>query len=225
MPRKPVQERSRATVDAIVEAGFVCVARHGIANTTTRHIADVAGIGVGSLYEYFANKEAVFDAMNERFVADIVRLIRELTPQLVTLDLEPALALLFRSFGEFLTADDERYLRVARQIANADAKNYIEPVSQALLDLLMQFVLRHPELIQLPDIQTMSYVLIHAGIFTVLHHLTSENPPISYEQLSQGFAALLSSYAEHQLAKRSAVPTTARPSGGRVPAKRTRRRA
>ncbi len=198
MQRKPVQQRARATVDAIVEAGFVCVARDGIANTTTRHIADVAGIGIGSLYEYFANKEEVFDAMNRRFVEDIVAFIREISPELVKLELRPALELLFRRFGEFLVRDDERYLKVARQIAQTDTKE-VEPVSQALLDLLMQYVLAHPELMHVPNIPTMAYVLINAGIFTVLRHLSTENPPITFEQLSAGLAELVSSYAEHSV--------------------------
>lgn len=201
MPRNPVQERSRATASAIVEAGFVCVAKRGIAHTTTRHIAEVAGIGIGSLYEYFEDKEAVFDAMNERLVADVVVLIRRITPEIVGLELEPALERLFRRFGEFLTADDERYLKVARQIVQADTKDYVEPVSQALLDLLMQYVLRHPELMQVPDIPTMAYVMINAGIFTVLRHLSSENPPITFEQLSRGLAALVNSYVDHQLGR------------------------
>ena len=80
MPRKPKQERSKATYDAIVEAAFICVAERGTAHTTTRHIADTAGIGVGSLYEYFANKEEVYDAMNQRFVAEVVATLTPLTP-------------------------------------------------------------------------------------------------------------------------------------------------
>ncbi|MBC7170859.1 MAG: TetR/AcrR family transcriptional regulator [Polyangiaceae bacterium] len=199
MPRKPVQQRSLATVDAILEAGFVCVARHGVANTTTRKIAQVAGIGVGSLYEYFANKEEVFDAMNRRFVDDVVEFIREITPELLELELQPALELLFRRFGDFLTRDDERYLKVAPEVVQTDTKGYVEPVSKALLELMMQYVLKHPELMRMPDLQTTAYVLINAGIFTVLRHLSSESPPITFEQLSAGLATLVSSYAEHTL--------------------------
>ena len=56
MPRKPQQSRAKATVDAILEAGFQAVASHGT-QATTRQIAETAGISIGSLYEYFSNKE------------------------------------------------------------------------------------------------------------------------------------------------------------------------
>ena len=82
-PRKaPTQQRSRATVDAIIEAGFICVAELGITGTTTRHIAERAGISVGSLYEYFSNKQAIYEAMNQRMVTDVVAMIQPLLPQL-----------------------------------------------------------------------------------------------------------------------------------------------
>ena len=53
--RKPRQNRSKVTVDTIIEAGFIAVAANGTSGTTTRHIADIAGVSVGSLYEYFKN--------------------------------------------------------------------------------------------------------------------------------------------------------------------------
>ncbi|MGB1221107.1 MAG: TetR/AcrR family transcriptional regulator, partial [Alcanivoracaceae bacterium] len=78
MPRKPQQQRSRATVEAIVEAGFICLARGGYEGTTTRHIADVAGISVGTLYEYFSNKQEIYEAMYQRVVEDVVAFIERL---------------------------------------------------------------------------------------------------------------------------------------------------
>ena len=62
--RKPQQERSRQTVAAIVEAGLLCIQQHGVEGTTTRKIADAAGIGVGSLYEYFSNELYFSELLN-----------------------------------------------------------------------------------------------------------------------------------------------------------------
>ena len=81
--RKPQQERSRQTVAAIVEAGLLCIQQHGVEGTTTRKIADAAGIGVGSLYEYFSNKDDVFAAIHEHVVNEIVGVVKPLIPELV----------------------------------------------------------------------------------------------------------------------------------------------
>lgn len=66
-PRKrPRQERSRETVDVILEAAARVLARHGYTRATTNRIAEAAGVSVGSLYEYFPNKDAVLVAIAER---------------------------------------------------------------------------------------------------------------------------------------------------------------
>lgn len=195
MTRKPRQQRSRATVDAIVEAGFVCVSRHGIADTTTRHIADIAGIGVGSLYEYFANKEEIFDAMNQRFVADVVALIQRVGPEMMPMAVEPAVVHIFDVFNDFLTRNDERYLKVARQVIQADTRDYVEPVSKALQEMLLRYLMQHPTLLRADeDVPAMAYIIINAGIFVMLRQLSAENPPITYEQMKRGMARLVMAY-------------------------------
>jgi len=69
-PRKlPTQERARRTYAAIIEAGTRILERHGYEALTTNHVADLAGVGIASLYEYFPNKHAL--------VAEIVRHVLE----------------------------------------------------------------------------------------------------------------------------------------------------
>ena len=60
VPRKlPRQDRSRATVDAILEAAARVLVKEGFERTTTNRVAEAAGVSVGSLYQYFPNKEAI----------------------------------------------------------------------------------------------------------------------------------------------------------------------
>lgn len=199
MPRKPQQQRAKATVDAIIEAGFICIARHGANGTTTTHIADIAGIGVGSLYEYFANKDAVFDAMHARFIADIVAVLQPMGPVIVRQDIPTAIKTLLGALGDFLRANDGRYLRYGRSMLTVELRIALEPVTRALQELIMQYLLHHPELVQVPRLAAMSYIFIHGGTFSVLRHLTEENPAISFDELVDGLASMVSHYAEREL--------------------------
>jgi AcrR family transcriptional regulator len=66
-PRKePRQERSRATVEVILAAATRVLCKHGYDGATTNQIAEQAGVSVGSLYQYFPNKEAIVGALIER---------------------------------------------------------------------------------------------------------------------------------------------------------------
>ena len=67
-PQTPRQERSRATVEAILEAAAQVFERHGYAAGTTNRIAERAGVSIGSLYQYFPNKDAILVALVEQHV-------------------------------------------------------------------------------------------------------------------------------------------------------------
>src|SRR5262245_11504629 len=70
-PRKlPLQERSRATVDAIVIATTQLLLEQGYDSLTTAQVAARAGVSVGSLYQYFPNKAALATALVERCCTD-----------------------------------------------------------------------------------------------------------------------------------------------------------
>src|SRR6202451_4373701 len=59
-PRKPAtQARSRQTVDALLEATARVLIKEGYDKTSTNKIAAVAGVSIGSLYQYFPTKEAL----------------------------------------------------------------------------------------------------------------------------------------------------------------------
>jgi AcrR family transcriptional regulator len=67
LPRKqPRQERSRFTVEAILEAAADILVRDGYEKMTTNRIADRAGVNVASLYQYFPGKEAIVAELRRR---------------------------------------------------------------------------------------------------------------------------------------------------------------
>ena len=61
--RRPSQERSRESVDVIIEASAQVLQDYGYRGATTNRIAERAGVSVGSLYQYFKNKDEIFDAL------------------------------------------------------------------------------------------------------------------------------------------------------------------
>jgi AcrR family transcriptional regulator len=66
-PRKrPRQARSQATVNAILEATVQILDREGLEAATTTRIAEVAGVSIGSLYQYFSHRDAILNALQDR---------------------------------------------------------------------------------------------------------------------------------------------------------------
>jgi AcrR family transcriptional regulator len=71
-PRKiPRQARSLATVEVILDAAALLLVDEGYDQATTNRIAERAGVSIGSLYQYFPNREAVVAAVAHRLKANI----------------------------------------------------------------------------------------------------------------------------------------------------------
>jgi AcrR family transcriptional regulator len=73
--RTPKQQRSRDTVDVIVEAATRVLAKLGWAKFTTNEVARVAGVSVGSLYQYFPSKLALAEAIRQRHLATVLSVL------------------------------------------------------------------------------------------------------------------------------------------------------
>jgi AcrR family transcriptional regulator len=72
-PRKtPSQQRSRETVARILDAAARLLDEQGYAATTTNHVAELAGVSIGSLYQYFPNKDALLVALADRHLDEAV---------------------------------------------------------------------------------------------------------------------------------------------------------
>ncbi len=71
-PRKqPVQARSETTVLAIYEASIQVLLSVGYRKLTTTRVAERAGVSVGTLYQYFPNRQALIRAVLERYLAEM----------------------------------------------------------------------------------------------------------------------------------------------------------
>jgi len=100
-PRKsPVQARSAASVDAILEATIQVLLDVGKERLTTTRVALRAGVSVGTLYQYFPNKSALLQAALRRHLMEVTdsvelvckeqrgRTLREMVTALITAFLE-----------------------------------------------------------------------------------------------------------------------------------------
>jgi AcrR family transcriptional regulator len=69
--KRPKQARSRASFAAIVDAAARLLRDHGYEALTTNRIAEQAGVGIATLYEFFPNKEAVVAELAARLMAKV----------------------------------------------------------------------------------------------------------------------------------------------------------
>jgi AcrR family transcriptional regulator len=77
-PRKqPKQDRSQATVEAILTAAAHILIESGTEKFTTNRVAELAGVSIGSLYQYFPNKKALLFALAQQNAQQMIQLAQK----------------------------------------------------------------------------------------------------------------------------------------------------
>lgn len=84
--RSPRQARSQATVAVILDAAARVLGQRGWSGLTTNHVAQVAGVSVGSLYQYFPHKQALVEAVKRRHFEVVLAALRDASDTALPLD-------------------------------------------------------------------------------------------------------------------------------------------
>jgi AcrR family transcriptional regulator len=107
--RKPRQRRAQRTVDAILGAVVRILKRESAHAVTTNRIAEVAGVSIGSVYQYFPDKRAIFAALHQRHIEEIDRIIETALVEHATSSFDGLVGALIEAMVDAHTADPELY--------------------------------------------------------------------------------------------------------------------
>jgi len=166
-PRKsPAQERSRFTVEQIVEAAAQVFSERGYAGATTNHIAERAGVSIGSLYQYFPNKEAILVTLAKRHIEIAGKTLMRL---MGGYDLPELLRLFIQATLELHTGNPRwNYVIVSEAIWSAQATQELHEMEDAFIERLA-FMLDTHRQVSVRSSRHAAYILVH-----MIENLTHE---------------------------------------------------
>lgn len=126
-PRKSAsQARSRVTVNALIEATARILVREGFDKASTNRIAEVAGVSVGSLYQYFPSKEALVAALIDRHNQEVMRAVQGELAEAVNLPMEQAVRKLVAVAVKAHSIDPKLHRVLAEQIPRVVRREKVE---------------------------------------------------------------------------------------------------
>lgn len=170
--KKPKQERSKATVEVIVEATTRIIEESGLAGLTTNHVARRAGVSVGSLYQYFPDKAALVEEVRARFAARFQSGMLGLLGRLPGLTLREAL----RAWVE--TVVDLH--RESPGVHAAVGTGSPDDAREALVAVLVGYLDHHADDVRRPDRRLAAEIVMDAG--EALVHNTALRDPAQLER-------------------------------------------
>jgi AcrR family transcriptional regulator len=160
-PRKSAsQERSRATVQALLDATARVLTREGYDRASTNRIAATAGVSVGSLYQYFPNKEALVAALVARHNREMLDLLREALKEVASLDLATAIARVVRAAVDAHRVDPALHRVLDEQVPRMGQLAKIEALQGETYQLVRHYLEERRDEIAVRDLDAATSILV-----------------------------------------------------------------
>lgn len=206
--KKPIQARSRRTVESILEAADRVLRREGYEAASTNRIAQVAGYSVGSLYQYFADKESVVRTLIDQHLVREDQRVADCVHQQKGRSLPTALESVLGFLLQGRSADAHIYTTLAEQ---ADWL-YGEPALMRILgrqsafpSALAQLAVEHWDELRRDDLAASLWVMMAATQAVTFELAARPQPDVSLSSLlapvrEAWSRALQAPRAEHALA-------------------------
>jgi AcrR family transcriptional regulator len=202
-PRKlPQQDRSRITVDAILEATTHILTEEGYDKANTNRIAERAGISIGSLYQYFPNKEALMAALMEQHSHEIAALVESKLHDLLDAPLEVAVPELVRAVIAAHAINPRLHQVLNEEIPRSERLQQMQQADERIAELLRAYLMRwsnapqerlrqrvHPQNLE------MTVFILSRTVESLCHSAVIEHPSfVSDRQFDQEVSSLLLLY-------------------------------
>jgi AcrR family transcriptional regulator len=171
--RRPQQRRARVTVEAVLDA-VIRILKKGGAMTTNR-IAEVAGVSIGSVYQYFPDKRAIFTALHERHINQIDRMVQGTLIEHATSTLEELMRAMVEAMVEAHTTDPELWELLLTQVPpRADGSREFSVRLHGAF--LLAISSRQRELKKGRDLDSVAFVVTHM-VDALSHGAVLRRPP------------------------------------------------
>ncbi|MCY3811062.1 MAG: TetR/AcrR family transcriptional regulator [Gammaproteobacteria bacterium] len=190
--KRPKQSRAKATVTAILDAAARILTESGYAAASTNRIAERAGVSIGSLYEYFPGKEAIFAELRRRegqtYYAGLLTGLRPESPR-------DAIRHIVRSRLGWMRRNPTLYAALEAEIPRRAIAEVESEMFHDFLGISLAFLNAHRDLLRPKvDLEFLAEFLIHAVSATANTYGLRAPERLDDPQLEQALVEMVERY-------------------------------
>ncbi|MEC9405720.1 MAG: TetR/AcrR family transcriptional regulator [Pseudomonadota bacterium] len=193
MRKRPKQKRSQQMVEALIDATAKVIQQQGLDHTTTVRIAELAGVSVGSLYQYFDDKESLIEALMESLAEDLGAGLKRLPVHDgmgVTELVDGAIRFGFAA----LHSRDGLYLELARNWHRLPTNLLVDVLQQYFLELSRLYFLRRHQDYPIRNLEVRVFVVTNSVLFTMIRYFSQDVSQIREKELADELTRMAASY-------------------------------
>lgn len=210
MRKQPVQQRSRDMVAALIEAASRVIVERGFDHLTTNHVAEAAGVSIGSLYQYFDDKDALVEALLQHKTAQLLAVVDVRLRALIDTDARVVTQGILEAVFDVVERDPcQREL--VRHWDRLRTRNTFRALEQHMTEACRLYLLRHHDRYRLDNLPAALFVAINSLHYTIAHYLGLERPTLTRDEVIGALSDMLAAYLQAGEKKKAA---RRRPSGG-----------
>jgi AcrR family transcriptional regulator len=192
LPRSPL---GTATVEAILSAVERILERDGVERLTTNHIAELAGVSIGSLYQYFPNKESLIGALQDRYAEDTLARVRAA----LDANADQPIRTVITRIGEAVLEAQRHQRPIHRALIDsrtaAGVWERYRGWMDHLVDLIAEFLATRDD-IEVADVRTAAFVVVHAA--EGLIEAASERADVNMMQIALDGVEMVARFVERR---------------------------
>jgi AcrR family transcriptional regulator len=160
-PRKTAsQERSRLTVEALIEATARILMKEGYDRASTNRIADAAGVSIGSLYQYFPSKEALVAAVIDRHTQEMMQVLRDALVKVAMRPIEEAARQLVRIMIDAHRVNPKLHRVLVEQVPRVGRLDNIQAIDREAYALVRAYLEAHRGELGIADTDMAAFVCV-----------------------------------------------------------------
>ncbi|MFT0695983.1 TetR/AcrR family transcriptional regulator [Acinetobacter bereziniae] len=196
MRKQPQQQRARNVVDSILEATQLCIAEQGLLNVTTPKISEKSGVSVGSIYQYFGNKEEIIQELLRRKSEQLGLALKQIAISQEDLSLNEIIPLSIQFGFDMMKADGGFFIEVLKHWHGYNNSEAAKVLEKHFYEVGLYVFSRFFKDWSFEVLKNKSFVIINSTLFTMMRYVSHNNFLISEQQLKKELTLMILAYLE-----------------------------
>jgi AcrR family transcriptional regulator len=193
--KQPQQARAQETVRAILEATVQILDREGLDAATTTRIAEVAGVSIGSLYQYFSHRDAILNALQDREFERTLALMQTTLAD-GNLDAAPrtTITAVLRALADLYMESPGLHRVLAIEGLRVAKAEHVHAFDLRVINLIQHFLSATRAPIRRRNLGAAAFLLYQSVRATMLAYLLERPPGLDAEGLIEELTHLVTGY-------------------------------
>lgn len=191
MRKRPQQQRAKIIVENILEGAQKCISDFGVLQLTTPKIAEKSGVSVGSIYQYFENKDQIVAELLLRKSEGLGQALKQLVLLQQQTSIQDIITLSIAFGFESLKSDQGFFIEILKNWHAYSDSEAAQVLERHFLEIAMYVFGRHSPQWDFESLKHKSFVIINSTLFTMMRYASKNTFLIEEQRLQQELAKMI----------------------------------